>query len=174
MPVHVVLFEPEIPPNTGNIIRLCSVMNTSLHLIEPLGFSVDDARLRRAGLDYRHEVDLHVWPDMQSYLDGPGKERRPVAATAKKDALPLPRFTFAPGDSLLFGPETRGLPQHILQSCPCRVRIPMRSTARSLNLSTAAGIVLYAALARLLPETEHGEIPPPGRELGDTSPGDTF
>jgi tRNA (cytidine/uridine-2'-O-)-methyltransferase len=150
-PVHVVLFEPEIPPNTGNVARLCSVMETPLHLVEPLGFSLDDGKLRRAGLDYWPELDVRVWPDMEAYLAGAGKGRRMVAATAKSAAgvSPLQNFSFLPGDSLIFGPETRGLPAAVLERCACRVRIPMRNTARSLNLSTAVGIVLYAALAGL-------------------------
>ncbi len=151
MPVHVVLFEPEIPPNTGNTARLCSVMNTPLHLIEPLGFSMDDKHLRRAGLDYWAELDIRVWPDLTAYLAGPGAGRRLVGASATRDArsTPLQRFVFSPEDSLIFGPETRGLPPDTLDRCPARLRIPMRESARSLNLSTAVGIVLYAALADL-------------------------
>jgi tRNA (cytidine/uridine-2'-O-)-methyltransferase len=109
---------------------------------------------------------MHVHPDMRRYLDGPGRGRRLVAATAKRDAFPLPRFVFGPGDSLVFGPETRGLPPHISAICAHRVRIPMRSAARSLNLSTAAGIMLYAALAQLRPETEWSISPQPGRAEG--------
>jgi tRNA (cytidine/uridine-2'-O-)-methyltransferase len=151
MSVHLVLYEPEIPPNTGNVARLCAAMGVPLHLIEPLGFSLDDKRLKRAGLDYWPEVDVHVWPGLAAYLKEPGKQRRLVAATAKRtrQVTALPQTVFTPDDSLLFGPETRGLPAQVLEQCALRVRIPIRGTARSLNMSTAAGIVLYAALACL-------------------------
>ncbi|MDR2694874.1 MAG: tRNA (cytidine(34)-2'-O)-methyltransferase [Deltaproteobacteria bacterium] len=155
MPVHLVLYEPEIPPNTGNVARLCAAMGVPLHLIGPLGFSLDDKRLKRAGLDYWPEVDVQVWPGLAVYLDGAGRGRRLVAATAKRSRqiTVLPQAVFTPEDSLLFGPETRGLPPHVLEQCGLRVHIPIRDCARSLNMSTAAGIVLYAALACL------GELP---------------
>jgi tRNA (cytidine/uridine-2'-O-)-methyltransferase len=151
MPLHILLYEPEIPPNTGNVARLCAAMGTPLHLVEPLGFSLDDKRLKRAGLDYWPDVEMHVWPDLDAYLDGAGRQRRLVAATAKRTrrALAVQRAVFAPDDSLLFGPETRGLPARVLDQCGLRVHIPMLDSARSLNMSTAAGIVLYAALASL-------------------------
>jgi tRNA (cytidine/uridine-2'-O-)-methyltransferase len=151
MSVHLVLYEPEIPPNTGNVARLCAAMGVPLHLIEPLGFSLDDKDLKRAGLDYWPEVDVHTWPSLAAYLDGAGRCRRLVATTAKRTRLAsaLPQAVFTPEDSLLFGPETRGLPAQVMEQCGLRVHIPIRDGVRSLNLSTAAGIVLYAALACL-------------------------
>ncbi len=144
--MHIVLFEPEIPPNTGNIARLCAATGTPLHLVEPLGFSIDDKHLKRAGLDYWPHVDVHVWPDFAAYTAEAGRGRR-LIMTSSKGGEPVHRFSYQPEDSLLFGPETRGLPAHILSLSPYRVRIPIRGVVRSLNLSTAAGIVLYAALA---------------------------
>ena len=151
MSAHVVLYEPEIPPNTGNVARLCAAMGVPLHLIEPLGFSLDDKRLKRAGLDYWPEVDVYAWPSLAAYLGGAGGGRRLVAATARRSRriTALQQAVFTPDDSLLFGPETRGLPAHVLDQCGLRVHIPIRAGTRSLNLSTAAGIVLYAALACL-------------------------
>jgi len=145
--MHIVLFQPEIPPNTGNIARLCAATQTPLHLIEPLGFSLEDRYLRRAGLDYWPDVKLDVWPDLFAYLNGPGLGRR-LIATSAKGGLPVHRMDFTDCDSLLFGPETRGLPDSVLNMAACRVCIPQcGNTVRSLNLSTAAGIILYQALA---------------------------
>lgn len=144
--LHIVLFEPEIPPNTGNIARLCAATETELHLIEPLGFSIEDKHLKRAGLDYWPHVKLSVWPDFASYVAQSGQGRRLVMTSARGGA-PIHTFRFTIQDSLIFGPETRGLPTQVLESSPHRVRIPIRGVVRSLNLSTAAGIVLYAALA---------------------------
>ena len=151
MPAHLVLYEPEIPPNTGNVARLCAAMGVSLHLVEPLGFSLDDKRLKRAGLDYWPEVDMHVWPGLAAYRDNAGRHRRFVASTARRtrQTIALQHAVFTPDDSLFFGPETRGLPALVLQQCGLHVHIPIRDTARSLNMSTAAGIVLYAALNSL-------------------------
>ena len=151
MPVHLVLYEPEIPPNTGNVARLCAAMGVPLHLIEPLGFSLRDKDLKRAGLDYWSEVDVRLWPELSAYLDGAGGHRRLVATTARRTQwiTPLQHAVFTPDDSLLLGPETRGLPAHVLEQCGLHVHIPIRSSTRSLNMSTAAGIVLYAALAFL-------------------------
>ena len=151
MPVHIVLYEPEIPPNTGNVARLCAAMGVPLHLVGPLGFSLDDKRLKRAGLDYWPEVDLHVWPGLAAYLDGAGRRRRLIATTARRTRriCSVQQAIFTPDDSLLLGPETRGLPAHVLDQCGLHVHIPIRENARSLNMSTAAGIVLYAALASL-------------------------
>lgn len=145
--MHIVLFEPEIPPNTGNIARLCAATGTELHLIEPLGFSVDDKHLKRAGLDYWPHAQVSIWPGFSAYVVGPGRDRR-LVMTSSKGGEAVHRFRFSPEDSLIFGPETRGLPQDILQQSPYRVRIPIRSVVRSLNLSTSAGIVLYAALGQ--------------------------
>lgn len=145
--MDIILYQPEIPPNTGNIARLCAATGTRLHLIEPLGFSLEDRYLRRAGLDYWPHVALSVWPNLEAYLHGPGATRRLVATSAKV-STPMHRFTFSPNDSLLFGPETRGLPEDVLELAAARICIPQSpATVRSLNLSTATGIVLYQALA---------------------------
>ncbi len=145
--MHIVLFEPEIPPNTGNIARLCAATATELHLIEPLGFSISDKHLKRAGLDYWVHVDIYAWPHFEAYVAHCNKERRFVM-TSSKGGEALQHFNFTPQDSLIFGPETRGLPQNILEQGHARVRIPMSSLVRSLNLSTSAGIVLYTALGQ--------------------------
>lgn len=145
----VVLYEPEIPPNTGNIARLCAAFNVGLHLVEPLGFRLENRYLKRAGLDYWPNVRLHVWPCWQDFLAG-APFRRLILATTKA-TVSLPDFAFAKDDALVFGPETRGLPDAILAAWPDKVRIPVHSMdeggVRSLNLSTACGIILYAALA---------------------------
>ena len=152
--MHIVLFEPEIPPNTGNIARLCAGTDTPLHLVEPLGFSLEDRYLRRAGLDYWPHVRIRVWRRLEDYLAESGPEggagRRLVMTSARtaEASVPVHRFPFAAEDALVFGPETRGLPPEVLQLSSHRVRIPINDNIRSLNLSTSAGIVLMAALAR--------------------------
>lgn len=143
--MHVVLFQPEIPPNTGNIARLCAAMQVPLHLIEPLGFKLEDRYLKRAGLDYWPHVDMTVWPALDAYLGGAGKGRRLVLTSARRGA-PLHRFSFAENDALVFGRETSGLPPEVIALSPHHVRIPIRGEVRSINLSTAAGIVLFQAL----------------------------
>ncbi len=145
--MHIVLFEPEIPENTGNIVRLCAVTGISLHLIEPLGFSIDEKRLKRAGLDYWLHVSVHVWKNFSCYMEAIGTHSR-LVMTSARGATPMQNFSFHPHDALVFGPETRGLPEEILQQGHARVRIPMVPNQRCLNLSTSAGIVLYAALAQ--------------------------
>ena len=152
--MHIVLFEPEIPPNTGNIARLCAGTDTPLHLVEPLGFSLEDRYLRRAGLDYWPHVRIRVWRRLEDYLAESGPEggagRRLVMTSARtaEASVPVHRFPFAAEDALVFGPETRCLPPEVLQLSSHRVRIPINDNIRSLNLSTSAGIVLMAALAR--------------------------
>ena len=146
--LHIVLYHPEIPPNTGNVARLCAGTGTQLHLIEPLGFVIDDKHLKRAGLDYWPHVNWKVWPSLDAYLAADGVGRRIVATSARGgDAVHC--FAFSPQDSLLFGPESSGLPQDVLALAAARVRIPTRNCIRSLNLSTSAGIVLYMALSRV-------------------------
>lgn len=163
--MRVVLFEPEIPPNTGNVARLCAGFGVELHLVGRLGFSLEDRYLRRAGLDYWPHVRLHLWPDWAVFAARAGRSgaERWILTTARRRAAPLQDFTFRPDDALIFGPETRGLPEELFAASPWRVRIPVRSMeeggVRSLNLSTAAGIVLFAAL------TSSGLIGP-----GDTRP----
>ena len=142
---HIVLYEPEIPPNTGNIIRLCANSGSKLHLIHPLGFELDDKRLRRAGLDYHEWAEVAEHANLQAFLEAV----RPVnlyACTTRASRL-YSSVSYQPGDVLLFGPETRGLPQSLLASLSpdqC-LRIPMVSGSRSLNLSNAASLMLYEA-----------------------------
>ncbi len=145
--MHIVLFEPEIPPNTGNIARLCAVTDTELHLIEPLGFSLDQKYVRRAGLDYWQYVKVFTWKNLDDYVHKAAKDRR-LVMTSSKGGEPVHQFAYTPTDSLIFGPETRGLPQDVLAKGHARVRIPMRGEVRSLNLSNAASVVLYMALAK--------------------------
>lgn len=143
--LHLVLFEPEIPPNTGNIIRLCANTGTQLHLIEPLGFELDDKRLRRAGLDYHEWATLKSYRDFSDFLEQNNPSR--LLAITTKGTVGYSEAAYQLGDFLLLGPETRGLPQTILDSLPAeqRLRIPMLPNSRSLNLSNAAAIVLYEA-----------------------------
>ena len=143
--MEIILYQPEIPPNTGNVARLCAATRTPLHLIEPLGFSLDDKQLKRAGLDYWPAVDLSVWPDWEAFVRSwPGP--RLVFSSARR-GVPLHHFPFQSGDGLVFGPETRGCPPELLDEFPEQVvRIPIWGPVRSLNLSTAAGVVLYEAM----------------------------
>jgi tRNA (cytidine/uridine-2'-O-)-methyltransferase len=142
---HVVLFQPEIPPNTGNIIRLCANSGCQLHLVEPLGFELDDKRLRRAGLDYHEYASLHRHPDLASCLQAIGGER--VIAFSTKASCAFGDFQFQRGDIFLFGPESRGLPLEVLESIPPehRLRLPMRPGSRSLNLSNTVAVTVYEA-----------------------------
>jgi tRNA (cytidine/uridine-2'-O-)-methyltransferase len=145
-PFHIVLVEPEIPPNTGNIARLCAATGTVLHLVGKLGFSIDDRQLKRAGLDYWHAVDLRTWPDLASLQAAYPTKR--FWYTTKKAVKSHLQADFRAGDLLVFGKETVGLPHALLEANPAQcIRIPIfTETVRSLNLSTAAGIVLYEAL----------------------------
>jgi tRNA (cytidine/uridine-2'-O-)-methyltransferase len=147
--LRVVLFQPEIPPNTGNIIRLCANTGCSLHLIEPLGFQLDDRRLRRAGLDYREFAELRVYPDLDAFCRENGGPR--LLGVTTRGATPHHCARYLAGDALLFGPETRGLPASVLAalSPAHRIRIPMRVGSRSLNLSNAAAVLVYEALRQL-------------------------
>ena len=142
---HVVLFEPEIPPNTGNVIRLCANTGAKLHLIEPLGFSLEDRQLRRAGLDYHEWVTLCVHPDLDTFrkIAAP---RRVFAFSTRANRL-YTDVRYEGGDALLFGPETRGLPEKLLMSLPAeqRLRLPMRPGNRSLNLSNSVAIAVFEA-----------------------------
>ncbi len=140
----VILLEPEIPPNTGNIIRLCANTGASLHLVEPLGFALDQKSLRRAGLDYHDLARVTVWPDFGTLRrQCPG---RLVGFSTRGDDC-YNRFAFRPGDQLLFGPETRGLPDAMLDSLAPghRLRLPMREGSRSLNLSNCVAVAVYEA-----------------------------
>lgn len=146
--MHIVLYQPEIPPNTGNIARLCAATATRLHLIEPLGFKIDDKHMKRAGLDYWPSVNLSVHPHWAAFEAAilPLSPRPRIILTSARGGVPHHKFRFQPGDAIVLGPETRGLPDTIFDLCPLRVRIPVLDTVRSLNLSTSAGILLYEAL----------------------------
>jgi tRNA (cytidine/uridine-2'-O-)-methyltransferase len=150
--LHIALIEPQIPPNTGNIARLCAATETSLHLIEPIGFSLDDADLRRAGVDYWDAVDLWVHPGWRYFREAFARERCWYFST--RGAASLWDARIPDGSCLVFGNETAGLPERIMEKYPERVyRIPMTGPVRSLNLSTAAGIALYHVLADLRSES---------------------
>ncbi len=141
----IVLFEPEIPPNTGNIIRLCANTGARLHLIRPLGFQLDDRLLRRAGLDYHEWATVQLHRDLAVFLADIRPPR--LFALTTKGARAYHTVAYRPGDALLFGPETRGLPAPLLAGLvpEQRLYIPMRTEARSLNLSNAVAIVVYEA-----------------------------
>jgi tRNA (cytidine/uridine-2'-O-)-methyltransferase len=142
---HVVLYQPEIPPNTGNVMRLCANTGVRLHLIEPLGFRLEDKELKRAGLDYREWVDVRTHASLNAFL----KEIRParVLAFSTRATRLYTEMDFAPEDALLFGPETRGLPADVLASIPepQRVRLPLQPNNRSLNLSNAVAVAVFEA-----------------------------
>lgn len=142
---HVVLFEPEIPPNTGNVIRLCANTGAVLHLIEPLGFRLEDRLLRRAGLDYHEWVTLCVHRDLGAFLKD-AAPRRVWAFSTRANRL-YTEARYEPGDALLFGPETRGLPEELLAalSPEQRLRLPMRPGNRSLNLSNSVAVAVFEA-----------------------------
>ena len=147
-PPTLVLVSPQIPPNTGNIARLCACTGLKLALVEPLGFSIDDRALKRAGLDYWDKVFLRLYPSWEAYLrSGDGLRRFLLTA---RGGTSLWQVRFAPGDHLVFGSETTGLAPEILQSgAGVPVAVPMLDERRSLNLSTAAGVVAYEALRQL-------------------------
>ncbi len=146
---HIVLFEPEIPPNTGNIIRLCANSGAQLHLVKPLGFTLEDRQLKRAGLDYHEYAELKVhesWAACKAALAG----KRMFALTTKGSTRHS-EIAFAKDDVFVFGPETRGLPEAIRNEFlpQHRVRLPMLASSRSLNLSNSAAILLYEAWRQL-------------------------
>lgn len=147
--LHVVLFQPEIPPNTGNIIRLCANTGFTLHLIEPLGFELDDKRLRRAGLDYHEFANVGIHADLESCLQSLNNPK--VWAMTTKASACHSDISFSEGDVLLFGPETRGLPESVLNQLPSDqwLRLPMLPASRSLNLSNACAVTVYEAWRQL-------------------------
>jgi tRNA (cytidine/uridine-2'-O-)-methyltransferase len=147
--LDVVLFQPEIPPNTGNVIRLCANTGFALHLIEPLGFELDDTRLRRAGLDYHEWATLRTWPDLDSYREQHEGQR--LFAFSTRGATRYDHAAFRAGDALVFGPETRGLPQELLDALPRErvLRLPMRRGSRSMNLSNSVAVVVFEAWRQL-------------------------
>jgi tRNA (cytidine/uridine-2'-O-)-methyltransferase len=150
-PFHIVLVEPEIPPNTGSIARLCGATNTVLDLVHPLGFATDDKHLKRAGLDYWRHVTINHWPDLDSLLLA--RRETELFFFTTKASTPYTMARFLPGASLVFGRETRGLPEDILHLYHERCyTLPMANpNIRSLNLAMTAGIVLYEALRQNLP-----------------------
>jgi tRNA (cytidine/uridine-2'-O-)-methyltransferase len=142
---HVILYEPEIPPNTGNLIRLCANVGAELHLVHPLGFALDEPRVRRAGLDYHEMACVREHDDLAACLATLGAVR--LFALTTRASRSLYDVAFARGDAFLFGPESRGLPQAVLDTLPpdAWLRIPMRAGNRSLNLSNAAAVTVFEA-----------------------------
>jgi tRNA (cytidine/uridine-2'-O-)-methyltransferase len=142
---HVVLFQPEIPPNTGNIIRLCANTGSTLHLIHPLGFELDDRRLRRAGLDYREFAALHEHASLQDFRNSVSPAR--LWGVSTRGECAYSDVAYQPGDAFLFGPETRGLPAAVLDGLGRQsvLRLPMVRHSRSLNLSNAVAVLVYEA-----------------------------
>jgi tRNA (cytidine/uridine-2'-O-)-methyltransferase len=143
--LHVVLYQPQIPPNTGNVIRLCANSGAQLHLIRPLGFDLDHAKLRRAGLDYHEFAAVAVHENLDAFVAQVEPQR--VFALSTRGRTLYTSAQFAPNDAVVFGPETRGLPQDFLDTLPPaqRLRLPMRPDNRSLNLSNAVAVVVYEA-----------------------------
>jgi len=145
----VILYQPEIPPNTGNAIRLCANTGARLHLVEPLGFSLDDKQLRRAGLDYHEYAALQVHASLSTALEVIAPKR--VFALSTRNSVRYDQPRYAEGDAFVFGPETRGLPDEVLATIPesQRLRLPMRPGNRSLNLSNAVAVVVFEAWRQL-------------------------
>ena len=149
MPFHVVLYQPEIPPNTGNIIRLCANTGAQLHLIRPLGFEWDDKRLKRAGLDYAALTHVTLWDALQTCIEAISPSQI-FACTTKGEARHTAP-TYADNDAFIFGPETRGLPEDVLAQFSelSRLRIPMQPESRSLNIANSVAVLLYEAWRQL-------------------------
>jgi tRNA (cytidine/uridine-2'-O-)-methyltransferase len=147
--LNVILYQPEIPPNTGNIIRLCANTGARLHLIEPLGFELDDAKLRRAGLDYHEFADIRLHPDLETCFSKLDRER--VFAFSRHANSSFEKISYQDGDSFLFGRETRGLPDEVLAGMPenRKLKLPMIAGQRSLNLSNAVAVAVYEAWRQL-------------------------
>jgi len=148
-PLHIVLVEPEIPPNTGNVARLCAATGCALHLVEPLGFRIDDRELKRAGLDYWHQLGVVLHPSLDAFLTAIEGRRRWYFSTHARRIYS--DAAYETGDILIFGRETKGLPKTLVADAPeYALRIPMREgSVRSVNLSTAVGIATYGALSAL-------------------------
>jgi len=148
--IEIVLYEPEIPQNTGSIARLCAATKTPLHLIKPLGFSLADRYLKRAGLDYWPHVNLTVWEDFTAYTTARPQQRLvpTTAGNRGHQSTAYHLFDYTSDDALLFGPESRGLPEALLDAAPLSLRIPIWGQVRSLNLANAASILLYEGLRR--------------------------
>ena len=141
----LILYEPEIPPNTGNVIRLCANTGVALHLVEPLGFDLEEKKLRRAGLDYREIASVSTHPSLNDCLESLGQPR--VFALSTRGTTRHDTPSYAAGDAFLLGPETRGLPQAVLDALPAeqRLRLPMQDGSRSLNLANTAAVIVYEA-----------------------------
>jgi tRNA (cytidine/uridine-2'-O-)-methyltransferase len=146
---HVVLYQPEIPPNTGNIMRLCANTGSRLHLIKPLGFELEDKRLRRAGLDYREWASVAVYESLSDFQDAIKPTR--LWALSTRGMQTYSQVSYRAGDAFLFGPETRGLPQSLLNALGRErvIRLPMVSQSRSLNLSNSVAVLVYEAWRHL-------------------------
>ena len=144
---HVVLVEPEIPPNTGNIIRLCANTGAQLHLIEPLGFPLDDAKMKRAGLDYHDYATMQVHKNWDAFISAVAPDRSRMFALTTHGSAPFADARFHPGDVFVFGSETKGLDPALRESFPSgqRIRLPMRPDNRSLNLSNTVAVVVFEA-----------------------------
>lgn len=144
---HVVLVEPEIPPNTGNVIRLCANTGAQLHLVEPLGFPLDDAKMRRAGLDYHEYANMQVHKNWDAFLAATGPDASRIFAMTTHGSSPFAEVAFQPGDVFVFGAESRGLDPALRESFPPsqRIRLPMMPGNRSLNLSNTVAVVVYEA-----------------------------
>ena len=153
--LHIVLFEPEIPPNTGNIIRLCANTGFHLHLIKPLGFEIDNKQLRRAGLDYHEYTRIKVHESFDAFIKSTNSARIFMLTTKGQHSYADAKFK--KGDALVFGPETRGLPEKILHTVAAEnlLRVPMKPDSRSLNLSNTVAIVSYEAWRQLAFDGSH-------------------
>ncbi len=145
--LHLVLYQPEIPPNTGNVMRLAANAGAALHLIHPLGFELDEARVRRAGLDYRDLAPVHEYASFDAFSES--VQPRRVFAVSTRGQTVYTDLDYAPGDAFLFGPETRGLPEALLARADTVLRIPMKPDNRSLNLSNACAVILFEAWRQL-------------------------
>ena len=148
---HIVLFEPEIPPNTGNIIRLCANTGAQLHLIEPMAFEIDDKRMRRAGLDYQEWANMTIHKNFSDFRASQLIQGGRIFACSTKAKNNFHQMTYQQGDVFLFGPESRGLPEKIRTQVGTEnnIRIPMKAESRSLNLSNSVAIILYEALRQM-------------------------
>jgi tRNA (cytidine/uridine-2'-O-)-methyltransferase len=146
---NVVLYQPEIPPNTGNIIRLCANTGAALHLIRPLGFDISEKAVRRAGMDYADLANVRTWDSFEECLSAIAQAR--WFAVSTRGLTRYDRVQYAAGDVFVLGPETRGLPHDLLERCPPerRLRLPMRAGNRSLNLSNSAAVLVYEAWRQL-------------------------
>ena len=146
---HLILYQPEIPPNTGNVIRLCANTGVALHLVEPLGFDLEEKKLRRAGLDYREFASVQTYESLDDCLETLGQPRVFALSTRGTSRYDTPGYNA--GDAFLLGPETRGLPQAVLDALPPEqcLRLPMRPDTRSLNLSNTAAVIVYEAWRQL-------------------------